>query len=239
MENIIENLLILQDRDRRIIRLKDELSHIGPERSMLTARAKNSQQVLDEAKKKANQIESRRKDLELQVEQKKAQIDKYAIQQFQTKKNEEFRALGREIERAKTEIIALEDQQIELMEEAELAAVEIKRASAEAADLKKLAEDQISDLNDREVSLENELKELESHRGDLAAGVDATVLPKYERLLEKKGGSVLVGINHGVCGGCHMQLPIQIKISCKNALELVQCPNCGRILYYTRDMDME
>jgi len=46
-------------------------------------------------------------------------------------------------------------------------------------------------------------------------------------------------VQHGVCGGCHMKLPTQVLVSTQQAnQELVTCINCGRILYYTRDMDL-
>ena len=35
MQEIIEKLLILQDRDRKILRVTQELAHIGPERETL------------------------------------------------------------------------------------------------------------------------------------------------------------------------------------------------------------
>jgi predicted nucleic acid-binding Zn-ribbon protein len=35
-----------------------------------------------------------------------------------------------------------------------------------------------------------------------------------------------------------MKFPVQLVVSCQAARELVTCPNCGRILYYTRDMDL-
>jgi predicted nucleic acid-binding Zn-ribbon protein len=56
--------------------------------------------------------------------------------------------------------------------------------------------------------------------------------------MKHKGGRVIVGVQHGVCGGCHMKLPPQLVISTQNAQELVTCSNCGRILYYTTDMDL-
>jgi predicted nucleic acid-binding Zn-ribbon protein len=49
---------------------------------------------------------------------------------------------------------------------------------------------------------------------------------------------VVVGIEHGVCGGCHMRFPVQLMVACKAAKELVTCPNCGRILYCTPEMDV-
>ena len=54
---------------------------------------------------------------------KKKLIEKYSLQQFQTKKNEEYRALANEIENCRKAIIKIEDQEIELMEQAEQAVV--------------------------------------------------------------------------------------------------------------------
>ena len=68
--------------------------------------------------------------------------------------------------------------------------------------------------------------------------MDEAARAKYERLLKHKGQNVIVGIQHGVCGGCHMQLSRQVIVSCQSDQELVNCPNCGRILFYTRDMDL-
>jgi predicted nucleic acid-binding Zn-ribbon protein len=31
---------------------------------------------------------------------------------------------------------------------------------------------------------------------------------------------------------------MQLVVSCQAAKDLVTCPNCGRILYYTSDMDL-
>jgi hypothetical protein len=64
------------------------------------------------------------------------------------------------------------------------------------------------------------------------------VLLRYERLRKSKGEKVVVGVAHGVCGGCHMRLPAQILVSCQAEQEIVTCPNCGRLLYYTRDMSL-
>ncbi len=118
---VIENLLILQDRDRKILTLLDELAHIGPERDSLRSSLSSNQAALDAAKQKVMHLESDRKKLELDVEAKKQQIEKYSIQQFQTKKNEEFKAFEHEIATCKGIILTLDDQQIELMEQIETA----------------------------------------------------------------------------------------------------------------------
>jgi predicted nucleic acid-binding Zn-ribbon protein len=239
MQQIIEKLLILQDRDRKLLRVTQELAHINPERESLRSKAASTQGSLDAAKTRVKQIESERKRLELDVESKKTQIEKYANQQLQTRKNEEYKALAHEIEMAKDAINKIEDQEIVLMEQAEAAQKEVVRANAEAAAAKKLVDDQIGVINDREINLKKELAELQTGRAELAAGVDESTRNRYERILKSKGENVVVGIEHSSCGGCHMRLPAQIVTSCRGEAELITCPNCGRILYFSRDMDLQ
>ena len=234
----IEKLLILQDRDRRLRRLKGELAEIEPERQVLKAKASGAQAGLENAKTKVKEIESKRKELELEVEAKKELIRKYANQQFQTRKNEEYRALAHEIETCKAAIFKIEDEEIALMEQGEAAQKEVVRATHGAAEAKKLMDDQVAQLGTREENLKKELAELEANRQELAEAVDETVRDRYERLVKHKGENVVVGIQHGVCGGCHMKVPPQILLSCRQQQELVTCSNCGRILYYSRDMDL-
>jgi len=236
MLEIIEKLLVLQDRDRKINRVQQELAHIGPERETFRTRATASQAQLDAAKSRVKQLESDRKQLELEVEGKKTQIEKYANQQLQTRKNEEYRALAHEIETCKADIMKIEDKEIVLMEQAEAAQREVVRATLEANAAKKMVEDQIAQLGQREENLKKDLAEMQQGRAELAAAVDPSALNRFERLFKSKGDNVVVGVHHGVCGGCHMKLPAQILVSCQGQKELVACSNCGRILYYTRDM---
>ena len=238
MLETIEKLLILQDRDQHIARVKNELARVEPERQMLSAKATAAAGGLEAAKQRGKQLESDRKKLELEVESKKSQIEKYALQQFQTKKNDEYRALAHEIETCKEAIVKLDDQQIELMEKAELAQKDVAAATQASNEAKKLVDGQVAALGGREENLKKELAELQSNREQLLAAVDDIARSRYERLVKSKGGNVVVGVQHGVCGGCHMRLPAQLLVSARAQSEIITCINCGRILYYTRDMDL-
>lgn len=238
MQQIIEKLLVLQERDRRILRTREQLARIEPERQLFQSRAAASQAGLESAKQKVKQAETDRKKLELEVDSKKVQIEKYALQQFQTKKNEEYRALAHEIQTCKDAITQLEDQQLELMEKIELFQKENAAAARAAEESRKITESQLKEFAAGEQGLRAELASLESNRDELTAEVDERALRQYERLLRSKGDNIVVGIEHGVCGGCHMKFPVQLIVTCQAAREMVTCPNCGRILYYTPDMDL-
>lgn len=238
MLDVIEKLLVLQDRDRKLLHTKDELAHIEPEREELNSRTSGSQARLDAAKLRVKHIESERKKLELDVEAKKLQIDKYSLQQLQTKKNEEYRALANEIENCKKIIVQIEDKEIEWMEQAEVAQKEVVAAQQVAAEAKKLSDGKLTELDTREKNLLAELARLESNRSELAAVVDESTRDKYDRLFKNKGNNVVVGVSHHSCGGCHMKLSRSTVVGCQAQQEIVTCSSCGRILYFTRDMDL-
>ena len=238
MLDSIEKLLILQDRDRKIHRVQQELAQIAPERENLRALTSSTQTQLDAAKTRVKQIESERKQLELDVDAKKTQIARYANQQLETRKNEEYKALAHEIETCKGDIHKIEDREITLMEQSEVAQKEVVRANEAANEAKKLAESQIAELGQREENFKKELADLLQGRTELASAVDESTRSRYERLLKSKGGSAVVGIEHGVCGGCHMKLQQQLIVTCQPQKEIVTCSSCGRILYFTRDMDL-
>lgn len=238
MLETIEKLLILQERDHRIRSVEGELAHIEPERTSLKMKAETAQARLESARAKLKQLETQRKELELEVEAKNEQIARYANQQFQTRKNEEYRALSHEIELCKESIRQTEDEELSLMEQAEVVQKEIQQAGQSATDTRKLVEEQTARLGMREQNLKKELEQLRAERQKLAAGVDEANRARYDRLVRSKGENVIVGIQHGVCGGCHMRVPPQLLVMCQAEKEVVTCSNCGRILYYTPDMDL-
>lgn len=238
MLEAIEKLLVLQDRDRNLLRTQAEMASIAPQRERALSRANSSQQALDAAKLKAKQIESDKKKLELDVEAQKERIAKYSLQQFQTKKNEEYRALAHEIDGCKGNISKLEDQILELMEQADSVANDLAAANKGAAVAKKDVDAEVAELGKREENFRAKLAELQASRAELAAAVEEGALARYERLLKSKGENVIVGIQHSACGGCHMRLPTQVMVACQSQSEINSCPHCGRIIYFTRDMEL-
>ena len=236
MNEEIRQLLVLQDRDSKAARLEVELESIDPEREKTKRESLASQQVLEQAKQAKMQLEVRRKDLENEVESKKEQIRKYSQQQLQTKKNEEYQALTREIEHVRQSISELEDQELELMEEQDDFKAKLAEASQVAEEAKVNEAQLLSELDEREKNLGRQLDQLDEEREALADAIDPKALAHYERLLDTKGGRVIVGIDHGSCGGCHMKLQAQEIVNAKSERERITCTNCGRMLYYTREM---
>jgi predicted nucleic acid-binding Zn-ribbon protein len=124
------------------------------------------------------------------------------------------------------------------MEQLDAATREANEVSKSTATMLKDVELARTALADKETRLKKELQDLKSDYSRLEEAVDEGVRDRYIRLRKQRGASTLVGIDRGICGGCHMKLPMQLVLSCQAQQELVSCTNCGRILYFTREMDL-
>ena len=182
-------------------------------------------------KHKGRQLEVERKKLELDVGTRSESIGRLKTQQYQTRKNDEFQAIGHEIGRYENEIRKLEDQELELMIEADKLKAEIEAADKTARATKESIARQLTDLETKSKALGSQQQELETEREALAAQIDADLLDQFERLFNSKGDAAVVAVEHGVCTGCHMKVTTATTSRVKAGKEIVSCENCGRILY--------
>ena len=233
MHSELEQLLVLQDRQQRIRQIQAEIKTLPLERAHLESQLTASAAGVESLKQKARQIEIERKNLELDVGTRTESIARLKTQQYQTRKNEEFRAIGHEIERYENEIRKLEDQELELMIEADKIKAEVEGADKSARTIKESISRQLADLETKSKALEAQQQDLEAQRKKLAAQIDEDLLDQFERLFNSKGDAAIVAVEHGVCTGCHMKVTTATASQVKAGKEIVNCEQCGRILYST------
>ena len=233
----IEKLLVIQDRDKRLIQLEQQLQRIPGERAEIEERAKAATSRLEELKAKSKHAESERKLLENEVASKRTQIDKWRSQQVQTKKNEEYQALAHEVENAEKDIFKIEDKELDLMDRSEKIAAEIKAEQQVLAEVNAQAQRQTETIGKRETAMKEEIEKLKAERAALCATVDESSLSRYERIMRHRQDVAIVPLQHGNCGGCHLQMPPQVVHQTKRSAEMVTCEQCGRILYWSGEFE--
>lgn len=228
----LEHLLVLQDRDRRIASLKAETARIPHEIDAVQKRVQDECARLEAAKLQLRQIEADRKKLEIDVEAKRTQINKYRVQLNQIKSNTEYQALLKEINNAEQEIVRLEDSELDFMERTEQLQPLLKQEQVQLKEISAKGETEQAELKRRAQTAEQELLQLRAEREKLVVQTDADLLARYDRLMKSKGDFAIVPILHGNCGGCHLNLPPQVVHNAKNGGDVVSCDYCGRILYW-------
>ncbi|MEM9481160.1 MAG: C4-type zinc ribbon domain-containing protein [Verrucomicrobiota bacterium] len=228
----IKKLLIIQDRDQSISKIEKELTRLPGEEELARQKLAGDNAAVETADMAVKENAVAIKNFEIDVETRRDTIAKLKVQQYETKKNEEFQALTNEIKRYEDEVVKLEDEELELMETAETLKADLGTAREKQAETQKLVDEDLAQIAERKKNIEVELSDLKQDRADLSGDMEETTLDRYTRIFAKKGDAAVVPLNNGICGGCHMKVTTATFTKVKAEKEIAYCEQCGRILYW-------
>jgi predicted nucleic acid-binding Zn-ribbon protein len=114
---------------------------------------------------------------------------------------------------------ASSDEELRKIVESEKRAVEVEASTKHALDLAAAAKNE-------------ELVVLQARRVEVAATNSDSDIATYDRLRASYKGIAVAIIQHGVCGGCHMDISVSELDIIKRlpANQVAECPNCNRLL---------
>jgi predicted nucleic acid-binding Zn-ribbon protein len=227
----ITKLLQLQERDQRIRALQKELKDIPKHEALAKSQLAGDTAAVDAGSLRAKEIEVKIKGVELDIQTRQNSIKRLQDQQFETRKNDEFQAMGIEIKRYESDISKIEDKQLEFMEELEVAKAALKAAQAKLALTQTRVNEELKVLIERADGVKKRLAGLETERSELAAPIEPQTMDLYTRLFTKKPDAAVVPLEHGICGGCHMKVVSGTIQQLRSEEVVTQCESCGRILY--------
>ena len=230
MLDVIRGLLILQDRDKRLLTLRKELAKLPQEEARAKAKLDGDTAALKKAHDELKAVELKVKKIEMDAETRRTTVKRLQTQQFETKKNDEYNALGHEVVRYKKEIDELETRELEAMEEIDIFRKRQTDAEAQLTKTKGFVEEDLASIKQRHVKMEEQVKEVAAEREKLVLDVSEDYLPLYEKLMISKDGMAIATLKDGKCTGCHMKVIASTGIAVQSGKEVTQCENCGRIL---------
>lgn len=226
----IRGLLILQDRDRRLMSLKKELDKLPQDEARARQKLAGDTAVLQKVHDELKAVELRVKKIEMDAETRRNTIKRLQTQQFETKKNDEYNALGHEITRYEKEVDDYETKELEAMEEVDSYRVKQKAAEEQLAKTQTVVDDDLITIKERHTQLKAKLEEVQAERDVLVKEVSEDYLPIYGKLMKSKDGMAIATLKAGQCTGCHVKVIAATAIAVQRGLEVTQCDNCGRIL---------
>ena len=74
------------------------------------------------------------------------------------------------------------------------------------------------------------LKDMRAKTDEESKKVDPQMLEKYKRI-KQHCTPPMAKLVEGQCSGCFMSLPSATMLALKDSDNMVQCDNCGRIIY--------
>lgn len=232
LHQALQTILILQDRDTRRVQLEKVLAHIPQERAGVERRIAAHRAGIEAAKKAVTALELRRKELEAVLRDLEEQIQRYRNQQLQVKKNDEYQALGHEIELTESKIGENEEAEIQLLYDLDRAREKNRETERELNEAIGAEQAQLDRLAEREKHVADDIK---AARVEVAAArepVPDDWLQRYDRLTATGGLPAVVVLRDQKCGGCHLKVSIGVDAEIRaGSKKIVTCDNCSRIVY--------
>jgi predicted nucleic acid-binding Zn-ribbon protein len=234
----IENLLHLQEADKAIRRLQDEIAELPKRVAAIEHKLADTKLQLEKAQAAVKADEAARRKYDTAIADLRGKISKYRDQSLDVKTNDQYKALLHEIQFAEKEIAATEDKILELMVNADARDKQVKAAQAElkaeAAEIEKEKEE----ARKRTAEDEKQLTEWRGKRDQMRAGVNEDLLRHYERVAKFRGSGISEVRDHK-CMACQVMLRPQIYNDVRTGQQTVICDSCQRILYFNPANEMQ
>ncbi len=225
-------LFSLQEKDLLIAQLRQEQAALEEELRDQSALLQ-AEQTLAQRQEHLGGLRGAQKDRELEAAQLRGEIQAvegrlYGGRVSNPRELEDMQANSRQLRGLQK---VAEDDLLRLMLEGEEATQRLHSAEGSVGDLRSQRAEREAAIRQRLAQVTQEVGDLETQRGALAAGAPSHELQVYQRLQATRGGRAVARVQGGRCRGCNVAIPTQQFQRVRAARELVQCPNCGRILF--------
>jgi uncharacterized protein len=232
----LESLLILQDRDSKRLNLDSQLKSIPREIAATEQKIASEKAAIDVARNELRELEVKKKDLETEIGSAEQKVAQYRTQQLSIRKNEEYQAMGHQIETMLAQIGEFEGRELEIMYSIDEAKKKFAAAEGELKANISGHEGRIRTLNERVASLKVELEAAQAEVAAARSPVPEIHLRVYDRIATRNMPAV-VPIVGSKCGGCHLKVSSEIESAARSRTQdahaqLPTCDQCGRLVYW-------
>jgi uncharacterized protein len=234
----IENLMRLQEADKEIRRLQDEIAELPKRVAAIEHKLADTKAQLEKAQAAVKTDEAARRKHDTAITDLRGKISKYRDQSLEVKTNEQYKALLHEIQFAEKEIAATEDKILELMVNADARDKEVKAAQAELkAEAAEIEKEKV-EARQRTAEDEKQLTDWRARRDQMRAGVNEDLLRHYERVSKFRGSGISEVRDHK-CMACQVMLRPQTYNDVRTGQQTVVCDSCQRVLYFNPANEMQ
>ncbi len=235
----IEQLVVLQKVDDEIVLLQDELKQAPQRIAELEKRRQEIDSSAELIRDKLKYLSDQQKRLETEIENDSMRLKKSKSKLMLVGNTKEYHAMMREMDN-------LEKQNRNREEEKITVAEELARQNLELKSIEESAEGLNADLSAAQETLDkhiaeakSRLAELDARRTEACTAVPKPILQRYEFIRSRLKNPVIVPVDAGICSGCHISIPPQSFIELQKGIQILSCPNCQRLIYWSEHIPPE
>ncbi|MGM0759466.1 MAG: zinc ribbon domain-containing protein [Thermodesulfobacteriota bacterium] len=228
----IKELILLQRIDDEIVHLQqvieDAPQKVATKEHQLQLQKDQEKELLD----KIDVLREQEKKLTKEIDEDNAKIKKSKNKLMMVENSREYHAMMREMDNLEKTNRMREEEKMALDEDLESQNSILSSIQSTAQGL----EDELQEMRQNlEVQLEqaqSRLQELQEERSQATQDIPKPILSRYEFIRSRLNNPVIVGVEEGVCSGCHISIPPQSFIELQKGEQILSCPNCQRLIFW-------
>ncbi len=234
----IQALLRLQEVDLCLEAARREADQLSPQREAAAAERTREEAAAVEAAEDLRCQEQHRRQLESELSEVEAVLEKLDRQLYEITSKHALDALQHEQANARQRKSKHEDAILELMEKIDLGRDVLAGAESGQRDGAVSGATAEEARAERERVLALQMERLEQARRDRLGGLDARLIGAYDNARRKRLPAVAF-IEAKSCPSCRIMVAPQRLVDLRSATKLVTCGSCGCILYGDKVLQAE
>jgi len=235
----IEQLVVLQKVDDEIVVLADELKRAPQQIEELEKRRQEIDHAAELIRDKIKYLLDQQKRLETEIEGDSVRLKKSKSKMMMVGNTKEYHAMMREMDNLEKQNRGREEEKTTVAEELTRQNSELKSIDERTAELETELAAARETLNARIQAAQASLDKLEDQRHEAGMAVPKPILQRYEFIRSRLKNPVIVPVDAGICSGCHIAIPPQSFIELQKGIQILSCPNCQRLIYWSDHIKRE
>jgi len=229
----LRHLIALQELDKEIRALSQALEEIPANLRELEAKLAAVQQEKQEEEQKVEELQTQHRQLESEMVMMDDSISRSRERLMEIKDNIEYKAMLREIAFREDRKDQKETEILELLEIIEVHHQTLAQQQEAIITLQRQIEGLRAEVEEQMATVNQQIQELTARRPQVLQQISPNLLKRYEFIRERRNGTAIAEVRQGVCLACHMSLPPQQFIELQKEQEILSCPHCQRIIYWS------
>lgn len=225
----LEKLMDGYNRERNGLPIRKELRKL---QKYLIEQQKELVKLDEEADKKSNTLNKIYHEYDNIINS--LRIDQEKIEDGSIKNLKQVEQLEKNAQLLKEKTLKKEEELKDLMDELDdfskvlkEIGIKISKGKKEYAQVKARYDEQAGDIQEK-------YNEAKKKRDALKKKIDGELLSKYKELKANHDQPLALVTDHYCCSGCNMQIASLAVQNLKEGSHIIECENCGRILYVKR-----
>ena len=235
MKDLLKLLIELQKRDSDILKKRIFIDNVPKRIHEVDEPLAEAGRELEKLKQHSEDMLKKKREKEAILDDINEKIAKLKSRVSDIKTNKEYQAHLKGIEALEEKISDVEEEILSVMVDIDVILNEQKEKE-EKVNLEAKKITAFKNELDQEVEIyQKELNVLMEERDRLSASIEPDIYKTYMKLLDSGNGIAVTNAKDEICLGCNMNMPPQLFVEIRKNEEIIQCPQCYRILYYPEE----